>query len=266
MNIRAVIFDISGTVLDFGSRAPVRAFVETFREAGVEISEAEARGPMGLDKRDHLAALLARPEIAGRWRNRYGEAPGEAGLDRLYAAFTPRQMAVIPAHADVLPGVPGVTAWLRERGVKFANTTGFSRAMLRELIPLAAAGGYQPDAWVCPDDVGGGRPAPWMIFEAARRLGLYPLSQFVKVGDTAADIAEARAAGTWSVSVVEHGNEVGLARADWEALALADQEALRRQARARLEPHRPHYILDRTADLPGAMAEISARLARGERP
>ncbi|MBK7931754.1 MAG: hypothetical protein IPJ98_31015 [Bryobacterales bacterium] len=37
--VRAVIFDISGTVLDYGSRGPVVAFVELFARHGIAISE-----------------------------------------------------------------------------------------------------------------------------------------------------------------------------------------------------------------------------------
>ena len=46
--IKAVIFDWAGTMIDFGSRAPMGAFVEVFGEFGVDLTVAEARGPMGL--------------------------------------------------------------------------------------------------------------------------------------------------------------------------------------------------------------------------
>lgn len=59
--IRLAVFDWAGTLVDHGSRAPVLAFVETFARAGVEASEAEARVPMGLEKRAHLAAMLNEP-------------------------------------------------------------------------------------------------------------------------------------------------------------------------------------------------------------
>ena len=49
--VKAVIFDWAGTVIDYGSLAPMGAFVEIFARFGVAISIAEARGPMGLPKR-----------------------------------------------------------------------------------------------------------------------------------------------------------------------------------------------------------------------
>ena len=69
-HVKAVIFDWAGTVVDYGSLAPMGAFVETFAEFGVEISIDEARGPMGMAKRPHIAALAALPRVAEAWKRR----------------------------------------------------------------------------------------------------------------------------------------------------------------------------------------------------
>ena len=45
--LQAVVFDWAGTVIDFGSQAPMGAFVELFRRHGVEIGIDEARVPGG---------------------------------------------------------------------------------------------------------------------------------------------------------------------------------------------------------------------------
>src|SRR5260221_1496897 len=92
--LRAVIFDWAGTTVDFGSRAPMGAFVEIFKRFGVDISIAEARRPMGLPKRDHIAALMADPDIAGRWRAARGAPPTEAGIDAVYRQFGPLDAAL----------------------------------------------------------------------------------------------------------------------------------------------------------------------------
>lgn len=264
--VRAVLFDISGTVLDYGSRGPVVAFVELFARNGITITEDDARGPMGTHKKDHIWAMLQYPDVRQQWVQQNGLEATSADLDRLYAEFTPLQMEVLPRHCDVIPGVPEVVRQLRSRGIKIANTTGFDTGMMTDLIRLAGEGGYTPDLWVCPDLVGKGRPAPWMAFYAAKALDVYPLSSFVKVGDTLADVEEAHAAGMWAVSVLRHGNEVGLSR---NAVEEMTEEALNERlgvARARLAARGPHYIIDSTADLLPVVDEISCRIARGERP
>src|SRR5271167_2792951 len=102
--VKAVIFDWAGTVVDHGSLAPMGAFVETFAEFGVEISIEEARGPMGMAKRPHIAALCALPRVRAAWATRHGAAPGESDIDALYAAFVPKNVAVAAAYADAIPG------------------------------------------------------------------------------------------------------------------------------------------------------------------
>ncbi len=265
--VRAVIFDVSGTVLDYGSRGPVAAFVELFRRNGVEVTEEEARRPMGAHKMDHIGSVLSTPEVSERWAAAHGGAPSKDDVDRLFAQFVPLQMEVLRDHCDIIPGVPELTEELRRYGIRFANTTGFDSNMMVDLIPVAEEGGYKPDIWIGPDMVGGvGRPAPWMAFHAARHMGVYPMSHVVKVGDTLADIDEAHAAGMWAVSVVRHGNEVGLSQTVLNALPRSESAARMVAARERLAAKKPHFIIDSTADLMPVIEEISWRLTRGERP
>jgi phosphonoacetaldehyde hydrolase len=264
--VRAVIFDISGTVLDYGSRAPVAAFLELFARHGVTISADEARGPMGAHKKDHIWALLNTPALAERWSKANGGTPSHDDLGKLYAEFTPLQTEMVKRHCDVIPGVLETVAELRRRGIRIANTTGYDTCMVTDLIRLAAEAGYTPDLWVCPDMVGQGRPAPWMAFFAAKELDVYPMRTFVKVGDTPSDIAEAHAAGMWAVSVTRSGNQVGLSQEEFAALPELEQHDRLAAARASLAASGPHYIIDSVADLMPVVDDITARLARGERP
>ena len=264
--VRAVIFDLSGTALDFGSRGPVVAFVELFARHGVAVTMAEVRGPMGTHKRDHIWSMLSDPSIAARWEKANGAKPTQQTLETLYVEFAPLQVEVLKCHCDVIPGVAETVRGLRSRGIKIASTTGFDTSMMVDLIRLAGEGGFTPDVIVCPDVVGKGRPAPWMAFYAARQLDVYPMKTFVKIGDTPNDVAEAHAAGMWAVSVVRSGNEVGLSQKELSDLPVAEREALVSAARARLAACGPHYLIDSAADLVPVVDEITARLARGERP
>jgi len=64
--IRAVVLDWAGTTQDFGSQAPVGAFIEVFARNGVEITKTEARRHMGIYKLDHIRAIGAMPTVAER--------------------------------------------------------------------------------------------------------------------------------------------------------------------------------------------------------
>ena len=264
--VRAVIFDVSGTVLDYGSRGPAAAFIELFARHNVRVTVAEARAPMGAHKRDHIAAMLAAPGIAACWEQVHGAKPGREDLDTLYAELTPLMIEVIERHAELIPGVLDVTAALRRRGIAIANTTGFDSGMITGLRRLAAGQGYTPDLWVTPDLVGKGRPAPWMAFYAAQKLDVYPMRTIVKAGDTPSDVEEAHAAGMWAVAVTRSGNEVGLSLEELAALPGLEVEDRIAAARARLAAHGPHYIIESVAGLLPVIDDITARLARGDRP
>ena len=67
MKIQAVVLDWAGTVVDHGSRAPMGAFVRAFAQFGVTISIADARGPMGMAKWDHIRAVGHIPGVAAAW-------------------------------------------------------------------------------------------------------------------------------------------------------------------------------------------------------
>ncbi len=253
-HIRAVIVDWAGTIIDFGSCAPAGAFVELFRRHGVAIGLDEARGPMGMAKRDHIAALLAGRDWAG------------PDLDALYREFVPLQLACLPDFAALIPGAAAALAAWRARGLAVGSTTGYNRDMLAVLSAAAKRQGLALDCAVCASDVRAGRPAPWMALEAAACLGVYPMRAIVKIGDTRADIDEGLNAGMWTIAVSGTGNELGLDAAAAERLPPAELAQRLDAIAARLRAAGAHYVARSVADCLPILDEINARLARGERP
>lgn len=264
--LRAVIFDWAGTVLDFGSLAPVRALQTLFAQAGVPISAAQARGPMGRAKRDHIADILALPDVAERWQAVHGSLPSTADLDRLFAEFLPLQLQTLTARATLIPGVLAMMGTLRERGIQIGSTTGYTAEMMAALRPLARAQGYEPAAVVTVSDVKAGRPAPWMALRCAEQLGVWPLSAICKVGDTVADVDEGRNAGMWTIAFARCGNELGLDESELLALPAEEQQARLHEARRRLQQAGAHLVIDGPAELPAALETLELRRRRGDRP
>lgn len=210
MNIRAVIFDWAGTVVDYGCHAPPAVLLRLFAARGIELRAEESRHAMGLLKRDQIREICRLERVRRAWTERFGAPPTAADVEALFADFLPLQIACIEQFSDVIDGVAETVLQLRGAGIKIGSTTGYTRPMLNVILPKAAQQGYAPDAIVTPDDVGAGRPAPWMIFENLKRLDVFPPSRCVKVGDTPSDIEEGRNAGAWTVGVVESSNEAVL--------------------------------------------------------
>jgi phosphonoacetaldehyde hydrolase len=247
---RAVILDWAGTTVDYGSLAPARVFVEIFRRRGVEITEAEARGPMGRSKREHIAALTELPRVAGKWQEVHRRPPTGDDVQAMYDEFLPLQKEVLTDHSEVIPGVAEAIQQCRRRGMKIGSTTGYTRQLMDVVAPLAAAGGYRPDVIVCSDDVLAGRPAPWMNFHAAEQLGVYPLSDVLVVDDTTVGVAAGRNAGAITVAVTQTGNALGLSPHEISELPPGELEARLTAIDEQFRTAGAHHLLRTAADLP----------------
>ena len=195
MKLQAAILDWAGTVVDHGSRAPMGAFVRAFAQFGVTISIAEARGPMGMAKWDHIHAVGQIPSVAAAWLARHGRDFSEGDVDAIFQVFEPMNIAAVRDHADIIPGAIAAIDALRARGIRIAGTTGYTRPIMDVLEPLAAASGYVPELTVCAGDLPAGRPSPLMMWYAMAKLGVWPAASVVKVDDTAPGIGEGKAAG-----------------------------------------------------------------------
>jgi phosphonoacetaldehyde hydrolase len=264
--IRLVIFDWAGTTIDPGSRAPLLPFLRAFAARGVEITQDEARGPMGLHKKDHIRALLQLPEIARRWRERHGRDPRENDIDELYHIFMPLQLEVLDEFTRLVSGLLDCIGQLRLRGMAIGATTGYFRAAAERVYQAAALQGYRPDHCVCAEEVPAGRPAPWMIFRIMEVLGHYPPASVVKVGDTVPDIGEGLSAGAWSIGILRNSSEVGCTELEWAALAPAEKSRRLATCRERLSAAGAHAVVETLTELPALLDDIDRRLGRGEKP
>lgn len=264
--VRAVVFDWAGTTVDFGCLAPAGAFAAAFAAAGVPVTAAEARGPMGLAKKDHVRAMLVSPDLAARWHAAHGRAWTEADVDDLYRVVTPLQVVAAERHSALVPGVAACMSALKNRGIAIAGTTGYFRAAAETVYCHAADQGYVPDFTICADDVPAGRPAPWMVFRAMEAVGVYPPAAVVKVGDTVIDIADGLNAGVWSVGVLDSSSEMGLSEAEFAALSDGGRNRRREAIAARFQQAGAHAVVRSVGQVPALVAHFDALLAAGQNP
>ena len=258
--LKGVIFDWAGTMIDFGSRAPVLALCELFTAAGVPVSEPEARTHMGMAKRDHIRALLGLPSVAAAWLSHYGKPASEADVDTLFANVGTPMRNAAAACSDLIPGGAGVVARLRASGIAIGSCTGYTREMMQDILPRAAAQGYSPDNVVCAGETPYGRPSPLMVWKNMVDLGVSPATACVKVDDAEVGIAEGLAAGVWTIGIAASGNGVGLSREALEALS-ADERADRiAHARQALSDAGAHAVIDTIAELPLALVNLPIEL------
>lgn len=225
--IALAALDMAGTTIDDGGAVYVAlndAVVEDPVNAGGSIRPEDLQTWMGTEKR---AAIRALTEIVS------GVRPDEAAVDRMFLRF---RQQLTKAYHDRPPapidGVLTAFAALRERGIRIALTTGFSRDIVGPLLESLdwTVGGDTGtvDAVVCGDEVLSGRPAPYLIFRAMERTGVDSVERVVVAGDTVADLQAGINAGVRGVVGVASG-----------ALSFAQ-----------LAPHRHTHLLAGVRDLP----------------
>ena len=264
--IRAAIFDWAGTMVDYGCRAPAKVFQEIFRREGVCVTPAQAREPMGMAKRAHIAAITRMPDVASHWQEKFGSPAGDEDVDRMYEKFLPLQKEVLADHCDMIPGAVETYQWCVANGIGVGSSTGYTRELMEVVVPIAAAAGYKPETVLCAEDASEGRPAPWLIFECMERLNVYPASHVVKVDDTTVGIEAGIHAGTWTIGVTKTGNLVGLSEAEFDALSEDERTDLLGIAESKMKQAGAHFTIEGVHEMPATIAKINSLLANGQLP
>jgi len=265
-SVEAIIFDWAGTVVDFGSRAPMGAFVKLFQSEGVEMTISQARIPMGINKWDHINALLSLPEIQSQWIRIHGRSHTSTDVDRLLEIFVPMNKVSIRECGQLIPGMADLTKLLREHHIKIGSTTGYTKELLDILLPIAKQQGYVPDTLSYSGDTPLGRPSAQMMHKCAVQLGLDNPLSFIKVDDTLPGIEEGKAFGCWTVGVAVSGNALGLSLEELNVLSKEESENLKNLARKKMQEMQPDYVIDSVADLMPIIDRINRRLDAGEKP
>jgi phosphonoacetaldehyde hydrolase len=247
--IKAVVFDWAGTTVDFGSLAPMAAFVDLFRAHGIKATVAQARLPMGLNKWDHIHAMLSMAEIGLQWERLKGQPFMNSDVDSLLQEFIPMNKISIRMHSELIPGVVPVFLELVARGIRIGSTTGYTRELMDILVPIAEAQGYSPEVVMCAGDTPEGRPAPYMMERIADQFGITDPASVVKVDDTWPGIQEGKNYGAWTVGVVKSGNALGLSLQEWNALSDAEQSFKLDEARNLVSRMEPNFMIATVADL-----------------
>ena len=257
MKIEGVLLDWAGTTVDFGCMAPVRAFMDSFAANGITVTEEETRKPMGMLKRDHIKTMLSMDRIAAQWQKRYGRSWEPQDIETIYSSFEPDLLASLADYTKVKPGVLKTVTALRARGIKIGSTTGYTDTMMKIVAPTAAVQGYQPDCWFSPDATNGmGRPYPYMIFKNIMELKLSDVRCVIKAGDTVSDIAEGRAAGVWSVGIIDGSSVMALTEDAFRSLTEYEKNERREAVRHTFMNAGADYVITDITELPAVIQAI----------
>jgi phosphoglycolate phosphatase len=221
--IRAVIFDLHGTLVDSAAEIAA-ALARTFESLGLApLAEPEVKQMIGRGVRVLVERAL-----------RHSGA-GSIDVDDAVARFETHYGETVGTGASLFPGVSQGLGLLEARGVPMAVVTNKPRYFTLQLLERLGVARYL-SAVIAGDDGHAKKPAPDMLVAAARELGVAP-HEALMVGDSDNDTVAARAAGC-PVWCVRHGYTEGrLPEAlDCDELLDTVEEAARRLVSRDIEP------------------------------
>ncbi len=188
MQIKAILFDIDGTLVD-SNELHVSAWQQVFSEAGHNFDRALLHQHIGKGGDNYIPALL--PGVSEAQHKQLADAH-----KRLFTGQYIGQVRPIDSARDLL-----VRVSKSGRKVVFASSA--SAEELQTHMETLGADDIV-DATTSSDDVENSKPCPDIFQAAAQKAGVDPAEAIV-VGDTPYDIEAARRCGIASVAVRSGG-------------------------------------------------------------
>ena len=198
MSIRLAVFDIAGTTVA-DDHAVATAFRHAFESYGyADVSEEDVKPLMGYKKPIAIRMVL----------DKLGVDEDLALVEDIHDEFVSEMMDHYEYSAEVkaMPGAEDVFLQLKEKGIKVALNTGFSKDIADVIISrLQWKERGLIDDYIASDEVEAGRPQPFMIQTLMQRAGISDPKEVIKIGDTEVDVNEGRNAGCSLVIAVTTG-------------------------------------------------------------
>lgn len=188
MTIKAVLFDLDGTLVDSNERH-VDAWSQVMREAGHDLPREALHAQIGKGADNYVPALL--PHADADEIERLGERHG--------ALFKAEHLEKVRPF----PQARALIAAVKARGYKALLASSAGGEEVSHYVELLDAGELL-DATTSKDDADRSKPDP-DIFAAAKEAAGVKAAEAIVIGDTPWDMIAARDAGSQGIAVLSGG-------------------------------------------------------------
>lgn len=186
MSLRAVFFDLDGTLLD---TAPDLA------NALNKLLQSQGKAPLPLTdiRRVVSNGANAMLELA------FNKTPSEAGFGELRQALLDYYLEDLASHTTPFAGIEDLLAKITAAGLRWGIVTNkpapYAEPLMREFAFASA-----PATLICPEHVAQRKPAPDALFLACQHAGCSP-AEALYIGDHKRDIQCGTNAGMPTIAV-----------------------------------------------------------------
>ncbi len=200
--IRAVMFDLDGTLLDTAPDFIVVVNQLLVEEGRSELSPNTIRA--GVSNGSKALISLA-----------FGIDDSDPHFERLRQRLLTLYVAHIAVYTKPFPGISALLDKLTDNNIPWGIATNKPAAYT---LPLMSALDMQPApaSIICPDHVTRSKPDPESLFLASKQLGCAP-QEIIYIGDHKRDIDCGKGAGSITVAATYGYLDEGDNAADWHA-------------------------------------------------
>ncbi len=216
MQNNLVIFGLPGTLIDYGRRCSINAFMNVFKSIGIKsITEHDVKRDLGIDIHTHVQNLFKYPNISSEFSKVHSREPNNCQYSEIVENINSEILATIDCYSTAIPGSSKLTQWLHKQGITVGVTTEYNMNITERIMNNIEMQGIHIDEYVASDEVRIGRPDPWQARMLMKKLGItHNDTNGIKIGDTVADIIEGQKLGFATCNVTMTAGEMGFNKYD----------------------------------------------------
>ena len=216
--LKAVIFDLSGTIIDFGSLATITAMKKIFQLKGINLTSEIINKDMGIKKKLHITKILKIPSIKLMWLDKYKKPVTQAEFNDMCYRFDKELIIAVKKNLNLIPNVKNIIKLLKKNNIKIGVTTGYPKKITKIILDFLKKKNINIDSCVSDDEVKKGRPNSDMCVKNFKKLKINSPKNCLKVDDSFSGIMEGKNARMLTVGLVCTGIQMGLSQNEYKKI------------------------------------------------
>jgi hypothetical protein len=204
-----VIFNLIGTLMDHGGKAPSSAVKSGFLTYGIHVPQHIISESAGQTMYNQVNILCQNPHIIEQWDIINARQFKQSDINMISGKVYRRLEEEIKTHAKLIDGAYELTQELRDSGVKIGITSEYGYHITHSVLPYLVSQGLVWDNLVCIDQVEHTTESILATWFNSNRC-YNSEREYLKIGSTDLDIWEGLVVGIPTCNIVDSSQLMGL--------------------------------------------------------